>query len=191
MALSPAQIQTWVSEFNYDESIKRDVQRKYLAHYVNVATGETASTTPEWEILGYKVEDASIEFNWEEETTTDILGATYRTITRSQPEISLDGYIVNTQSKFLKQMADMAIRNAYDEFSNFEILTVYYWLSKGSESSKTYLAKKETECTIQPDSMGGEGYVRISPVISLSNKATFGSVAEALGTAPTFTEGSI
>lgn len=182
MALTPEQVKTWVAGFDYDTAIERDVQRKYLAHYVNIGDG-----SDEWEILGYKVEDASIEFNWEEETTTDILGNTYRSITRSQPEITLDGYIVNTKSKFLKKMTDMAIRNAYDEFSNFEILTVYYWLTKDGK----YLAKKESKCTIQPDSIGGEGYVRISPVISLSNEATYGSVDKGLGNDPVFTEGSI
>lgn len=180
---STDEIRTWVDSFDYDDSIVNDVQRKYLAHYVNIGT----DTNKEWEMLGYKVEDASVTFNWEDEPVTDITGATYNSVTRSQPEIDLEGYIVNKKSKFLKQMTSIGIRNAYDEFSNFEVLTAYYWLSKGTGSSKTYLAKREIDCTIRPESIGGEGYVRIAPKITLSNKHEFGSVAKQLDTDPTFT----
>lgn len=179
MALTESQIKTFVNSFKYDTSIDGDIKRKYLAHYVNTGT----TTTAKWEILGYKVEDASVEFNWEEETVTDITGATYKSITKSEPTLTLDGYIMNTKSTFLDTISKIAIRDAYNEFSNFEILSVYYWLTKEGtgESSTTYLAKKEENCNIVPTSIGGQGYVRISPTITLSNKATWGTVSQAIG----------
>lgn len=187
MALTPEQVKTYVDSFSWYETTGLDVKRKFLAHYVDVGT----NSTEKWELLGYKVEDASIEFNWNEETVTDITGKTYRTITKSEPSITLDGYIMNTKSTFLKTLSNMAIRNAYEEFGNFTVLTVYYWLTKGESLSLEYLAKKEKNCSIAPSSLGGEGYVRISPTITLSNDATFGSVTTGIGTEPTFTEGSI
>ena len=187
MALTPTQVKTFIDSFNYDSAITGDVERKYLAHYVNVSkTTDTAN----WELLGYKVADASVEFNWDEETVTDITGKTYKTIKKSGPEMTLDGYIINQKSTFLLELSKKAIRNAYTEFANNEILTVYFWLSKDN----TYLAKKETECSIVPSSIGGEGNVGITPVITFSNKATFGSVAKGVGTSGTelvFTEGTV
>lgn len=199
--LTPEQIKKWVASFDYDDSLVKDVQRKYLAHYVNIArveggdkAGQTDTANPKWEILGYKVEDASIDYNWDSEALTDILGVSHESVTKSEPELSLDGYIVHKGSEFLKQMTSIAIRNAYDEFSDFEILTVFYWMTREVDTKTVYLAKRETGCTIKPESLGGEGYVRINPVIRLSNNATFGSVAEGLGTAgasgPTFKEGT-
>lgn len=183
MALTESQIKTFVDGFKYDTSIDGDVRRKYLAHYVNVGTTEA----PSWEILGYKVEDASVEFNWEEETVTDITGTTYKSITKSEPTLTLDGYIMNTNSEFLDKLAKTAIRDAYNEFSSYEILTVYYWLTKAGtgETSTQYLAKIEKDCNITPSSIGGQGYVRISPTITLSNKATWGTVSQAIGASDT------
>lgn len=177
-------LKEYIDKFQYYESTGLDVKRKFLAHYVNVGTNEI----PEWEILGYKVEDASIEYNWEEEKITDITGVTYAGITKSEPSMTLDGYIVNTKSKFLKNLSGMAIRNAYNEFSSFTILTVYSWLVDSEDNTKI-LAKKEINCTIKPTSLGGEGYTRITPEISFSNNAEYGTVT-IVDTVPTFTKGT-
>lgn len=181
-----ATLKEYVDGFSYYESTGLDVQRKFLAHYVDVST---TGESPDWELLGYKVEDASIEYNWDEEKITDITGVTYSSITKSEPEMSLDGYIVNTKSKFLKTLSSMAIRNAYEEFGTFTVLTVYSWLTTGSDSNSTPLAKKETGCTIKPDSLGGQGYTRITPTISFSNNAEYGTVTMSSGK-PTFTKGT-
>lgn len=187
MALTADQVKTFIDGFKYSTAINGDVERKYLAHYVDVSD---EPGTPKWELLGYKVTDASVEFNWESETVTDITGVTYNSITKSEPQMSLDGYIINSKSTFLDKLAKLAIRNAFTEFNNFTVLTVYYWLEKTS----TYLAKKETDCSILPESIGGEGTLGITPQITFSNNATFGSVANSVtGNAGeiTFTEGSI
>lgn len=163
-------LKTYVDKFTHaeDTTVRTDIKRSFLAHYVNTGTPDS----PEWEILGYKVEDASVEFNWNEEKVTDITGITYSSITKSEPEMSLEGYIINTKSNFLKTLSSMAIRNAYEDFSNFEILTVYWWLK---DTNNGYLAKVEKDCTIKPDSIGGQDYARITPTISFSNNATFGT----------------
>ena len=177
-------LKTYVDKFEHSEptNVRTDIKRNFLAHYVNVGT-----TSKEWEILGYKVEDASVEFNWNEEKVTDITGITYSSITKSEPEMSLEGYIINTKSTFLKTLSSMAIRNAYEEFSNFEILTVYWWLK---DTNGGYLAKVEKDCTIKPDSIGGQDYARITPTISFSNNATFGTAKKDVtdSTKVTFTE---
>lgn len=178
-----AQIKTYVDGFKYYDETGLDVKRKFLAHYVDV---DTTGSTSSYELLGYKVEDAAVEYNWNDETVTDITGTTYKTITKSEPTMSLDGYIVNTKSKFLKTLSSMAIRNAYEEFSNFTVLTVYSWLVDKTDDTKL-LAKKETGCTITPDSLGGQDYTRLVPQISFSNNATYGTVTMT-GTVPTFTE---
>lgn len=143
-----------------------DVKRNLLSHWVETENNK-------YEILGYKVEDASVEFNWNEEKVTDITGVTYSSITKSEPEMSLEGYIIREGSAFIDKLAKLAIRNAYNEFSGFTIVTVYGWLTKTSGGTE-YLAKKETGCTIKPDSIGGQDYARITPTISFSNNAVYG-----------------
>lgn len=175
-----AQIKTFVDGFSIATG-SGDIQRKMLAHYVNVSS---TAETPQWELLGYKVDDASEEFNWDSEKKTDITGVTYNTVNKSEPEISLDDYIVNEKSTFIQQLSRLAIRNAVNEFGDFDVLTVYGFMT---DSNDKMLAKVEAGCTILPDSIGGKDYVHLNPTISLSNNATYGTV-EAITKNPTFTE---
>lgn len=204
--LSASDVATFVNRFKYSTSISSganvaeststtgeksgyDVKRQFLAHYVlteskTTGSGDSAVTTDTYELLGYKVADASVEFNWDSDPVTDITGATYRTIKKSEPQMTLDGYIINTKSTFLDKLAKKAIRNAYTEFNNETIVTVYYWLSAnktdGTETKEVYLAKQETNCSIVPTSIGGEGTLGITPEITFSNKAYFGYVPNSI-----------
>ena len=64
--MTDAQIKTFLDGFTITKD--GDAKRKTLAHYVNIGT----EAAPEWELLGYKVEDSSIEYNWEIETVRSI-----------------------------------------------------------------------------------------------------------------------
>ena len=62
-----------------------EILRKQMITYVNVGT----SSAPEWEAVGVKVEDSSIEFNPDTETITDILGVTHTTVNKVEATQSL------------------------------------------------------------------------------------------------------
>ena len=51
--------------------VGQKVERKLLMTFVDVS--DTAET-PEWELQGRSVEDASVEYNHDTNSTTDILG---------------------------------------------------------------------------------------------------------------------
>lgn len=65
-------------------------QRKLLATVV-----EWGEETQNRELLGRRTEDSSIEFNPDEETTTDVLGITYSDINKTEPTQSFDPDFVN------------------------------------------------------------------------------------------------
>lgn len=50
--------------------------RKTMLALLNVGTGASNLT---WAPMGISVEDSSIEYDWQEESTTDILGNTWNT----------------------------------------------------------------------------------------------------------------
>ena len=162
--------------------ITGDIKRRLLALYVNVGT----ESAPEWEMLGYKVEESSIEYNWDIETITDIRGITTSSINKSEPSQSMDGYRYNKDSKFLQTLNSSAVRNAYTEMTSFEVLTAYGFLR--DEAGKC-LAKREKNCTITPESIGGSGNIEMPFTIAYSNDFVFGSIQE-ITSSPTFTEGT-
>ena len=52
------------------------VARKLLILYLNTGTSEA----PVWSAIGKRVEDSSMEFDWGEESKTDIFGNTYTNV---------------------------------------------------------------------------------------------------------------
>lgn len=52
------------------------VARKMLLLFLNTGSSET----PVWSVIGKRVEDSSMEYDWSDESKTDILGDTYTTM---------------------------------------------------------------------------------------------------------------
>lgn len=176
--MTEAQIEAFLSAFSITKD--GDAKRKTLAHYVNLGT----EASPEWELLGYKVEDSSIEYNWDTNTVEDIRGIVSTDVRKSEPTQSMDGAVINKNSKFLDMLTNIAIRDAYEEMSLFEMMTVYGFKRNAAGAC---LAVREKNCTITPDSIGGAGTVGFPYTIHYSKDKTYGTVQEITAN-PTFTE---
>lgn len=64
-----------MADLEFNTTAGQTVAREMLIAYLN--TGE--SGTPVWSPIGKRVEDSSIEFDWQTETKVDIFGDTYTT----------------------------------------------------------------------------------------------------------------
>jgi len=142
--------------------------RNKLLTYVNVGT----KTAPEWEIQGVKTEDAAYELNPDVTTVTDILGITYTDVNKVEPQITIDPNTLRMGAKLSEKLLDIYRRRAFEEFQQFEVLTVWGMLGTGSN----YEADLEEGCTIHPNSIGGSSRVDMPYTILLSNKITKGTV---------------
>jgi hypothetical protein len=72
-----------MAELTMNLAAKERAQRKTL---ITVAEWTPSGTTePVREILGARTEDASIEFNADVATSTDILGTTYTDVNKTEP----------------------------------------------------------------------------------------------------------
>lgn len=156
----------------------QEAERKLLKTFVDVG-----AESVEWELLGDGIEDSSIEFNTDSETSTDILGTTRTKVNKTEPTQSLEPYTIKGGSKLAFILWDIYRRNAVSELSQFKILIVHEFV--GSASSG-YAAETQENCTITVTSLGGSAYVDMPIEIALSNKKTLGSV-KYTGDVPTFT----
>lgn len=150
------------------------VERKYMATFANVAT----STTPEWQLLGVRVADSSIDFNADIDETTDILGRAYADFTNVKPTQDMGDFPVIIGSKLHKKLMQIIVEKNWSALQGFEILNVYGWLTNGTstETDKKLLAEKQVDCTITPDSIGGDTNVNLPITIHYSNNVTVGTV---------------
>ena len=142
--------------------------RNKLLTYVNVGT----KATPVWEIQGVKTEDASYELNPDVSTLTDILGDTYTNVNKMEPTLTMDPNTLRMGAKLNETLVDIYRRQAWEELFQFQVLTVWGMLG----SSGAYEADLEDDCTIYPNSIGGDSRVNMPYTINLSNKRQKGTV---------------
>ena len=64
-----------MADLEFNTTPGQTVAREMLIAYLNTAT-TTPEETPEWSPVGKRVEDSSIEFDWQTETKVDIFGDT-------------------------------------------------------------------------------------------------------------------
>lgn len=161
------------TDFNVGQNVK--AARKLLKHYVNVGTSETK----EWELLGTGVEDSSIETNFETSEVNDILGNHETSVTGAAPSQSFDPFTVRGGSKLAFKLHEIWMNSAYEQLSQFEMLTVYSYVGDEADG---YDADVQTGCTIVFGSIGGSAYVDMPITINYSNIKTRGTVKFTDGT---------
>lgn len=135
------------------------------------------------ELLGTRVEDSSIEYNPDIETTTDILGNNYTDLNKTQPSQSFDTMTVLGGAKLLAMLNDIRRRNAVAELNQFKL----YVITTYCGSAGAYEAERHDDCTITYDSLGGDVRVQMPITAYFSNKITTGTV-DKLADDFTFTE---
>ena len=149
-------------------------ERKLLitvAEWQEFTTG-TATVTKR-EVLGRRTEDSSIEMNPDIATSTDILGNNYTDVNKTQPQQDFDPFLILGGSRLAAILNDCRRRNALSELSQF---TIYVISAFQGNSSDGYECEKQTDCTITPNSIGGDANVNMPISVYFCNKITTGTV---------------
>jgi len=158
--------------YSIDLTTGQRAERKKL---ITVATWTEASETKA-AILGARVEDSSIEFNADTSTSTDILGINYTDVNKTQPSQKFDPSYVIGGDDLMAYMNMAALKNNISAYNGaFDVYIVAAYITDGS-SPKKYYTVKHSDCSIIPDSIGGESYVGMPFTVSFSNDITEGYV---------------
>ena len=159
------------TQFNLKDGQK--AERKLLVTAVNVGDSITkGSGTPEWQIIGVGVEDSSIEYNPDTETKTDILGITETTVNKLEISQTLEPMTVRGGSKLAIKLYNQIKYNRVSEFSMYEVMQIHAYV--GTDGA--YEAEVHKNCTITPQSLGGDAYVDMPIDINYSNDKVHGTV---------------
>lgn len=152
---------------NINLAENRKADRNLEMHFANVGTADA----PDWEILGYGVEDATMSYNHDVSTIVDILGISHTEVSAAKPQLDLDPMNIRGGQKLSAKLLDIERRNAVSELSEFEVLNVHAYLGE----EKAFLAEKHVNCTIVPQSLGGSSYVGMPLNVHLSNDKVLGT----------------
>jgi len=162
------------SAFNLSDGLM--ASRELMICYANTGT----SAAPVWEPMGYGVEDSSIEFNFDDESRTDILGNTTTTIGKPQLRQSFEPCEVREGSALQLKIYNALRYGRYTELAAMDMLIVHKYVgSAGSFEAERYPAS-----AVVPQSLGG------SKNLELPFDVVYGG-AKALGTAAIATDGTV
>lgn len=159
------------TKFNLAAGTK--AERKLLITCVNVGTSEA----PEWETLGVGIEESSIEFNFEEEIKTDILGRTSATINKPQRRQSFDPYTIMDGSKLQVKLYNIIRHERWSELANMDMLLVHTYVG----TTGAFEAERFTGSAVNPQSLGGSGTLDMPVDVIFGGERVLGTAAIADG----------
>jgi hypothetical protein len=175
-----------MADLTFNTTPGQTVGRELLIAYLNTAE-TTPETTPEWSPIGKRVEDSSIEFDWQTETKVDIFGDTYTTGKTATKTQTFDPCELDGADKAQQKIWNLAIKdNNVQALLNQDMLIVH--LYAGTAETAVF-AERYSSCSVLPTGLGGEGGGSVGMPIEVTygGKRTVGTAAIAGGKV-TFTE---
>ena len=176
-----------MADMTFNTAAGQTVGREMMIAYLNTAEGDSPSA-PKWSPIGKRVEDSSIEFDWQTETKVDIFGNTYTTGKKPTKTQTFDPCELDGDDKAQIKIWNLAIKDeAVNALLNQDMLIVH--LYAGTAKTAVF-AERYSACSILPSSIGGEGGGSIGMPIDVTYGGTRTTgTASIAGGEVTFTEG--
>ena len=155
--------------------------RELLIAYLNVGT----AAVPVWSPVGRRVTDSAEEFDWDEDSTQDILGNVYTTMKKPVITQSFDPWELTGGDAAQEKIYDLAIvQQDAQALCNQDMLIAHFYAASGSAS----FAERYSACSVRPSGLGGEGggNLGMSIEVTYGGTRTVGTVSRDGGTV-TFT----
>ena len=157
------------------------IARKLLMAFLNTGT----SSAPVWSIIGKRVEDSSQEYDWNKETTQDILGNTFTTMSAPTITQTFDPCNLDAGETALTKLWQMAIKDQdVAALAEQDMMIVHCYA--GTKDTAMF-AERYSGCAIEVKSLGGDKTVDMPFDVTYGGTRTVGTAAIADGVA-TFTK---
>lgn len=156
------------------------VERKLMILYLNTGTSEA----PVWSPIGKRVEDSSAEYDWGEESKTDIFGDTYTTMKKPIITQTFDPCELDSGDAAQVKIWNQAIRDQdVSAMTNNDLLQVHAY---AGEAGTGVFAERYPASTVKPSGLGGSANMGMPIDVTFGGKRATGTAKVANGTV-TFT----
>ena len=159
----------------------RTIAREKLIAYLNTGT----NSAPVWSAIGKSVEESSAEYDWNRESSQDILGNAYSTMKKPVITQTFDPLPLEAGDAALEKLWNLAIKDQdAQSLAAQDMLIVHLY------AGATAFAERYSACAIQISSLGGAGGGSIEMPIEVTygGTRTVGTATASDGTV-TFTPG--
>lgn len=156
------------------------VARKMLVLYLNTGTADA----PVWSAVGKRVEDSSMEYDWGEESKTDIFGEIYTTLKTPVITQTFDPCELDSGDVAQVKIWNQAIKDQdTGAMTNNDMLVVHTY---AGDAETGVFAERYAACAVKPSGLGGSANVGMPIDVTYGGTRTKGTAKVADG-AVTFT----
>ena len=138
-------------DITFNTTAGQTIARELLIAYLNTGT----ESTPVWSPIGKRVEDSSMEMDWNTETKTDIFGDTYTTGKKATKTQTFEPCELDAGDVAQLKIWNMAIKdNDINALTAQDMLIVHLY---AGTADTAMFAERYSACSVLPTSLGGEG----------------------------------
>ena len=171
-----------MADLEFNTASGQTVDRELLIAYLNTGT----TSAPVWSPIGSRVTDSSMEYDWQEESSKDILGTTRSTMKKPIITQTFDPCDLDAGDAAVLKIWNLAVKEQnVAALTNQDMLIVH--LYAGTKDTAAF-AERYSACMVKSSSLGGEGggFVGMPMDITYGGARTVGTAAVSAGTV-TFT----
>ena len=150
------------------------IERKMMIAYLN--TGE--ASTPVWSAIGKRVEDSSVEYDWQDEDKNDILGDTYSTMKKPIVTQTFEPCELDAADAAQLKVWNLAVKDQdAAKLCNLDMLIVHAYAGTPGK----VFAERYSSCKVKPSGLGGSSTIGMPIDVTYGGKRTTGTAAVAAG----------
>lgn len=160
-----------MADLTFNTAAGAVVERKLLILYLNTGT----SQSPTWSRIGKRVEDSSMEYDWGEESKTDIFGETYTTMKSPVITQTFDPCELDAGDTAQVKIWNMAIKDQdVAAMTNNDMLVVHTY---AGTANTAVFAVRYSSCMVKPSGLGGSSNVGMPIDVTFGGTRTKGTAA--------------
>ena len=170
-----------MADLTFNTAAGAVVERELLILFMNTGT----SAAPVWSAIGKRVEDSSLEYDWGDESKTDIFGHTYTTMKKPVITQTFDPCELDSGDVAQVKIWNMAIRDQdIGAMTNNDLLVVHTY---AGTADTAVFAERYGSCMVKPSGLGGSANVGMPIDVTYGGTRTKGTAAVASNGTVTFT----
>lgn len=167
-----------MADYNFSGNTGEAIARELLLLYLNTGTKEA----PVWSLIGHRVEDSSMELDWQRESIKDIVGTTRNSMKKPIITQSFEPWDLANGDVAQKKIWDLAfVEQNAQALCNMDLLLEHRYAG---------FAERNEASSIEVTGLGGAGGGNVGMPINVTfgGERTIGTVTNTGGTI-TFNKG--
>lgn len=159
-------------EVTFNTTEGQTIERELLIACLNTGT---SATSPVWSPLGTRVEDSSMEYDWNDESKKDIRGVTRNKMQKPKITQSFDPSELDKGEPALVKIWNLAVKEQNAAaLAAQDVLVVHAY---AGTAGTAVFAERYSACMVKPTGLGGSTEVDMPYEITYGGTRTTGTAA--------------